>query len=99
MHLFILFTTLLVISLSNIKNYLQRGGCDERIKLTYDEDKKMIGLIKNENNLNLLKKIQSNVSIQEKLDFIEKNDFTSSYKIFDIKAGNLMNDWEFEEFS
>ena len=99
MHLFILLTTLLVINISNVKIPLQpeRQGCDERFPIEYDEDKEMIFLIqKNEHNLDVLKKLLSNLSIQEKFDIIENDDFTPTYKSMHMNAGGLMNDWEFD---
>jgi hypothetical protein len=99
MHLFILLTTLLVINISNIKIQLhkEKEGGDERYTSLYQEDKELIVLIeKNENNLNVLKKLQSNLSIQDKFDIIEKNELSSTYKNMNMKAGGLMDDWEFD---
>ena len=99
MHLFILLTTLLVINISNIKIQLhkEKEGGDERYASLYQEDKELIVLIeKNENNINVLKKLQSNLSIQDKFDIIEKNELSSTYKNMNMKAGGLMDDWEFD---
>ena len=99
MHLFILLTTLLVINISNIKIQLhkEKEGGDERYTSLYQEDKELIVLIeKNENNINVLKKLQSNLSIQDKFDIIEKNELSSTYKNMNMKAGGLMDDWEFD---
>ena len=99
MHLFILLTTLLVINISNIKIQLhkEKEGGDERYTSLYQEDKELIVLIeKNERNINVLKKLQSNLSIQDKFDIIEKNEVSSTYKNMNMKAGGLMDDWEFD---
>jgi uncharacterized protein YpmB len=99
MHLFILLTTLLVINISNIKIQLhkEKEGGDERYTSLYQEDKELIVLIeKNERNINVLKKLQSNLSIQDKFDIIEKNELSSTYKNMNMKAGGLMDDWEFD---
>lgn len=96
MYLFILLTSLLVINLSNIKIPV-REGCDERFSLEYDKDKEILYIIqKNQYNLDLLKKLQSTLSVEEKINAIKMNDFTPTYKPINVKAGGLMDDWNFD---
>jgi hypothetical protein len=88
-------------NLSNIKPNLkeERNGLDERFPEEKPKIKEIYRILKNYEKMEMLKKLQSNIPIQDKLDIIEKNDYSSTYKMFDKKAGGLMNDWEFEDFS
>lgn len=107
MHLFILFAYLLLVNVRNniLKTDYEVGvdnsvslqfGVDERFSLEYDDYDKMYMIQKNQYNLDLLKKLQSYLPTQEKINAIEMNDFTSIYKPNNIKAGGLMNDWELD---
>ena len=97
MYLCILLASLWVINTINLN---KTTGLDERFSLEYDNDKEIIYRIyKHENNLNLLKKLQSPISIPEKIKKINENDLSPSVRIISLKAGGLMNDWDFETFS
>jgi len=96
MNLFILLASLWVIN-TIILN--KSTGLDERFTLEYDNDKEIIYRIyKHNHNLSVLKKLQTQISIPEKIEIINHNDFSPSVRITSLKAGGLMNDWDFEEF-
>jgi len=89
-------------NLSNIKPNLQeeRNGLDERFpEKENGKIKEIHRILKNYEKMEMLKKLQSNIPIQDKLDIIEKNDYSSTYKPINMKEGGLLNDWEFEDFS
>ena len=96
MYLCILLASLWVINTIFLhKNH----GVDERFTLEYDNDKEIIYRIyKHNHNLSVLKKLQSPISIPEKMKKINENDLSPSVRIISLKAGGLMNDWDFEEF-
>jgi hypothetical protein len=49
-------------------------------------------ILKNHQKYEWLKKLESNQSQNEKIEFI-KNEMESAYRPFDIMAGGLYNDW------
>ena len=85
-------------NLSNIKPNLQeeRQGLDERFPEEKPKIKEIYRLFKNYEKMEIVKKLQSNIT---KLDIIEKNDYSPTYKSIKMKEGGLLNDWDFEEFS
>lgn len=99
MNIIIILSALWVIHLSTENTQLNLG-MDERPILQYDDDKEILYTIqKHNNNIQLLEKLQSHISIQEKIDEIQKIDLTPSYKRIHVKSGGLMKDWDFEDFS
>ena len=106
MNLFILLTALWVINVSNINVSVPipmiklNEGIDERFSIEYDEDKEIIYRIqKHQHKFDILKKIESSISINEKIDEIKNMDISASYKRIQLTEGGLMNDWDFEDFS
>ena len=85
-------------NIPNIKLPIKHGGgLDERFPIEYNNDTEIMNLIyKNYKNMNILLRLQSQISIETKLDIIEKNIYISTYNTIDIKKGGLMNDWNFE---
>jgi len=100
MHLFILITTLWVTNISLLNNInidKRNNGMDERFEILYDHDKEIIYSIqKNYYNIQLLKKLQSISSDEEKIEAIQNNDYNPSYNLYNIKSGGLMKDWDFD---
>jgi len=96
MHLFILMVSLLVTNLTIKYKTLREeiGGNDERY-LT--ENCELLNTIKKNNyKMMCLKKLESSISTNEKIDFIKNDIYTKSYDTYNIKAGGLMDDWLFE---
>ena len=97
LNLFILFITLFVMNTS-IRPELEidSQGLDERFPEKENKRKEIHKILKNYEKIELLKKLQSNISIQDKLDIIEKNDYSSTYKSTNMKGGGLLNEWDFD---
>lgn len=75
---------------------IDRQGLDERFPEKENKRKEIHKILKNYEKIELLKKLQSNISIQDKLDIIEKNDYSSTYKSTNMKGGGLLNEWDFD---
>jgi hypothetical protein len=86
------------LNIPNIKLPIKKySGLDERFPIEYNNDTEIMNLIyTNYKNMNILLRLQSQISIETKLDIIEKNIYISTYNTIDIKKGGLMNDWNFE---
>jgi hypothetical protein len=81
------------------KNNDINSGIDERFPIKNFENEMKTKIVKYNNYSDLIKKLESSISIIDKLKIVEMNDNTSSYKNIDIRAGGLFTDWDFEEFS
>lgn len=75
---------------------IDREGLDERFPEKENKIKEIHKILKNYEKIEILKKLQSNISIQYKFNIIEQHDYSPTYKSINMKAGGLLNDWDFD---
>ncbi len=77
-----------------IRDWPELNGYDMRYPIVENDDNNLYELIRKSDLLSFLK--NKSISTNRKLDLIQDNDILNNNLMFDLLAGGLMDDYEFE---